>query len=188
MTRPSLASLLAASIAASAVAADTDPRVVAAREAAKSLGGQLKAELQAAMKSGGPVAAVDTCHLQAPLIAGQVSGQTGMQVGRTSLRLRNPNNAPDAWERAVLEDFERRKAAGEAPASLEHHEIVERGGERVFRYMKAIPTAAVCLNCHGGDEVQPAVEAKIAEHYPTDRARGFSEGDIRGAFTITSAP
>jgi hypothetical protein len=29
------------------------------------------------------------------------------------------------------------------------------------------------------------VKAKLAELYPKDRATGFKEGDIRGAFTLT---
>jgi hypothetical protein len=68
---------------------------------------------------------------------------------------------------------------------LEHHEVVEQDGKKVFRWMKAIPTAKVCLNCHGGDTVAAPVEAKLKELYPTDQARGYSVGDIRGAFTIT---
>jgi cytochrome c553 len=52
--------------------------------------------------------------------------------------------------------------------------------------MKAIPTAAVCLNCHGTD-VQPAVKKAISEYYPDDQAVGYSKGQIRGAFSFTKA-
>jgi hypothetical protein len=65
-----------------------------------------------------------------------------------------------------------------------HAEFTEWEGRKVFRYMKAIPTDEICLNCHGGDTVKPEVAAKLAEFYPDDQARGFSVGDIRGAFTI----
>jgi hypothetical protein len=56
----------------------------------------------------------------------------------------------------------------------------------VFRYMKAIPTAELCVACHGA-EIPPDVAAKLEELYPQDKARGFQPGDIRGAFTITRA-
>ena len=85
----------------------------------------------------------------------------------------------------MLERFEKRKAAGEDVTALEYHEVTEAGGKRTFRWMKAIPTAEVCLACHGGDNVAPAVEAKLADLYPQDQARGFQVGDIRGAFSVT---
>jgi hypothetical protein len=50
--------------------------------------------------------------------------------------------------------------------------------------MKAIPTAAVCLVCHG-ETVEGALGEKIKALYPQDRATGYRLGDIRGAFTIT---
>jgi hypothetical protein len=83
----------------------------------------------------------------------------------------------------VLEDFERRKAAGEAAKTLDYAAFELLDGQRVFRYMKAIPTAEVCLNCHGRSLAAP-VAARLDELYPHDTARGFSTGDIRGAFTI----
>ncbi len=49
--------------------------------------------------------------------------------------------------------------------------------------MKAVPTGKVCLSCHG-ETVAPEVEQKLAELYPDDKARGYKEGDIRGAFVV----
>lgn len=67
---------------------------------------------------------------------------------------------------------------------MDYSEFVELDGKKVFRYIKAIPTGEICLNCHGGDTVKPEIEALLAEFYPNDKARGYSAGDIRGAFTI----
>jgi len=52
-----------------------------------------------------------------------------------------------------------------------------------FRFMKAIPMAANCLQCHG-TEISPAVSAKLTELYPQDKAVGYKEGDLRGAFVV----
>ena len=49
--------------------------------------------------------------------------------------------------------------------------------------MKAIPTAALCLSCHG-ENIPADVDAKLKELYPNDQARGFKEGQLRGAFTL----
>ena len=144
----------------------------------------LKGELQTAMKDGGPVNAIQVCNTRAPAIAAGFSEQKGWTVARTSLKYRNPDNAPDAWERKVLEEFEERKANGEDPTQMVYAEVVEDNGTKTYRFMKAIPTGPVCLACHG-ETIDAAVEARIGELYPEDRARGFNTGDIRGAFTIT---
>jgi hypothetical protein len=151
----------------------------------KQFGGQLKGELQAAIKAGGPVEAIEVCNKKAPAIAHDLSEQTGWEVARTSLKLRNPGNAPDAWERQVLERFEADKAAGKDVQKLSYAETVEEPAGKTFRVMKAIPTGKVCLNCHGADTVKPEVEARLADLYPSDQARGFKVGDIRGAFTLS---
>jgi hypothetical protein len=159
-------------------------RVIEARQAARAFLGELKGELTAVLEGEGPIAALQVCREKAPDIAVRRSRETGGRVGRTSLRTRNPANAPDPWEKGVLEEFERRAAAGEDPAGLERVEVVEEAGGKTFRYMKAIPTGELCTICHGTD-VAPAVLAKIREAYPADRATGFRPGEIRGAFTFS---
>lgn len=162
---------------------DLDALIGESRAAIKGFGAGLKGELVAAMEAGGPEHAIGVCNMVAPGIAAERSIEYRGRVGRTSLKRRNPANAPDGWERAVLENFEARKASGEDVKAIDHAEIVTENGQRIFRYMKAIPTAQVCTNCHGVD-LKPAVAAMIDDLYPTDEARGFSVGDIRGGFTL----
>lgn len=178
--------VLALSTTCATVAAGAEPadRIQASRAAVKAFMGELKSELQAAMKAEGPVHAIEVCNKKAPRIAARISKDKGWEVGRTSLNLRNPGNAPDDWEREVLQTFEQRKAEGEDPRKIEYSELVEVDGEKAFRYMKAIPTGGVCLACHGKNISEP-VKSKLDELYPEDQARGYELGDIRGAFTIT---
>ena len=100
-----------------------------------------------------------------------------------ALKLRNPANAPDAWELAALRDFEARKAAEEGPATLDRAGFAVVDGKRTFRYMKAIGTQPVCTLRHGA-AIAPEVAAALDALYPEDRARGFAVIDIRGAFSI----
>ncbi len=144
----------------------------------------LKTELKAAMKEGGASNAIQVCKNKAPAIAADVSEKNGWRVARTALKLRNPHNEPDAWELKVMQEFEKRKAAGEEVKTLEYAEIVTTAGHKQFRYMKAIPTDKVCLQCHGV-EIAPEVAVTLKNLYPQDQATGFEEGDIRGAFTVT---
>lgn len=159
---------------------------LAARAASliKSYGMSLRGVLQTTLDSSGPVGAVDFCHKEAPALAARASRDSGWHISRTSLKPRNAASAPDDYERAAMQDFAARIAAGEAIATLKRAEIVEQNGERVFRYIQAIPTGQLCLTCHG-TELTPKLSAKIRELYPTDQATGYKEGDMRGVFTLS---
>lgn len=145
---------------------------------------RLQGELKSALKEGGPVSAIRVCKEEAPAIAASLSEQSGWQVGRTSLKTRNPDNDPDAWEKQVLQELEERKAAGTPVAELSYAEVVDENGDKTYRFIKAIPTGEVCLVCHGSDLSPELVEA-LDKAYPQDEARGFALGDIRGAFTLS---
>ncbi len=142
-----------------------------------AFGKRLKTELQAAMSQGGPANAVDVCKEQAPRIAAALSRESGAKVRRTSLRFRNPGNAPEPWEAQVLRDFDN----ADNPDELTYFEASEDG---VARYMRAIPTAPLCLACHG-EQLDPSVAEMLAREYPHDRATGYRAGEIRGAFSIS---
>lgn len=155
-----------------------------AKAVIKEFAGDLQTELKTAMQAGGPVAAIAVCNTRAMPITEKIAAEKGMQLSRVSLKNRNPVNAPNDWQSAVLEGFEQKKAAGKDVASLAWSETVKSDGGQEFRFMKAIPTGAVCLNCHGSN-IAPDVSQILANLYPEDRATGFSEGDIRGAFVVT---
>lgn len=139
---------------------------------------QLLSTVQQAMKAGGPILALETCQVAAPVIASEHS-KAPWQVGRTALKVRNPANKADRWERKVLKDFARRQKAGEPLQGMNQAAIVK--GE--FRYMQAIPTGEPCLACHG-QNIAPDVVSEIKRRYPKDKAQGFAPGELRGAFTL----
>lgn len=154
-----------------------------AREIVKSFAQTLKGRLTTAMSESGPVHAVDVCNVEAPRIAREHEAGNDWTVARTSTKVRNPDNAPDEWERQVLESFAERAAAGEDLAAMEHIETVEGDGRKELRYMKAIPMGEMCVACHGAD-LEPELAARIDALYPEDQARGFEPGELRGAFTL----
>ena len=169
------------------VSAETaeNPNAAEAKGIVKEYATSLKGELQAAIQKDGPISAIAVCKDRAPAIARGLSEKSGWEVGRTSLKLRNPGlNAPDDWERQVLTRFEERKAAGEDVETMAFAEVVGTDAGKRFRFMKAIPTADICLACHGAS-ISPDIAAAIDKAYPDDQARGFKVGDIRGAFTLS---
>ncbi len=171
-------------LAANLADADLAERAQQSRVEVKAFATELKNALKSALKSGGPIAGIEACSKMAPAIAEAQSRKTGWTIGRTSLKPRNHNNAPDAWEKKVLKEFEARKAAGEDPKKMEFYELTQLKGRPVFRYMKAIPTAEKpCLACHG-KTIKPGIIKKLDQKYSDDRARGYQAGDIRGAFSI----
>jgi hypothetical protein len=176
-----LAGIAAMLVLTGTVSAADDERLLESRSLTKFFGARLQADLKAAISTGGPTAAITVCKDAAPQIAAELSRLSGAKVSRTSLRFRNPRNAPEPWQAAILEEFETRSKSAESTASLEHFEVA---ADSSAQYMKAIPTGPVCLVCHGSD-LSPDVRAALDEHYPHDRARGYQLGDIRGAFSIT---
>ena len=157
--------------------------VASARKITKDFVGSLKGELKKAIQEGGPVNALSVCHTRAIPITNEVASQHGVRLSRVSLKNRNPNNAPNEWQKPILEEFDARAANGDDPKALAFATIVEVDGKKQFRFMKAMPVGKVCLNCHGA-ELKPEVAAKLKELYPEDKATGYSLGQIRGAVVI----
>lgn len=147
----------------------------------KKFGGSLKPQLGKALKSGGPVHAINVCSKQAPAIAQKLSKETGWDVSRVSLKARNNQSAiPDSWEEKVLKQFDQRQASGESATKMAYAEVVN--GK--FRFMKAQGVENVCMTCHAS-KVDSKVEAALKNKYPDDMARGYNLGQIRGAFSLS---
>lgn len=179
----SVLSLLLA--AAGPALADETKFLEEARGIATKMPPKLLEVLDAEVKKSGHAEAMSVCREKAPQMAKAMSEQTGWAIRRVSLKNRNPKAVPDAWEKAVLEDFDRRISAGEKPSGMEKGEVVTDGDKKYYRYMKALPTQDLCLACHGTpDRIDPAVKAKLKELYPDDKAVGYSAAEIRGAITL----
>jgi hypothetical protein len=174
LNRISMFAALGALMVPNAVFADDEsPLLLKSRELTAKYATLLQSKLQDAMATGGPVAAIAVCKDEAPRIASELSRSSGARVGRTTLKFRNPGNAPDDWQRDVLVEFD-------TGASDEFYAETPTGEAR---FMKAIPTGGVCLACHGQSLAQEIREA-LDTDYPHDRARGYELGQIRGAFSI----
>jgi len=188
MRKRALFYTLAGGLAAASAAANEDTETKAfvedSRAIVKAFAGNLKSELQGAIKSGGPLNAIPVCNVRAPEIAAELSRPEQWTIGRTSHKTRSRSNAPDDWEARVLEEFRRRAAAGEGLGGMEKVALIESDGGTTYRYMKAIPVGQVCLTCHGSD-IAPELRTEINTYYPEDMATGFELGELRGAFTIT---
>lgn len=98
--------------------------------------------------------------------------QYGIKGHITSLHLKNPNNAPDQWERAALEGFERGEAT-ELSASI------TEDGQPYFRLIRMMLMEKGCLKCHadtkipvGGVRGGVSVKVPLTVHL-ADTAKGI---------------
>ena len=121
-------------------------------------------------KDGLP-AAISVCREDAPRLAKEVSDEHGLSIGRTSFRLRNSANQPPKWAEALIVD------RVDQPTYLTSEERLAA--------LLPIPTAAMCLDCHGTkDGISADVLSALDKKYPDDQATGFEEGDLRGWFWV----
>ena len=160
------------------VADNQQPYVDQAKPVIKSFATALQSELKTAIKTGGPVAGIEVCNTQAPVIT-KNSQADGWEVRRTSLKWRNPDNKPNQWEQEQMKLFEDKLEKGADAKTL--WAVYE--DEKQIRVLKAIPTQPVCLTCHGS-QLAPSVQKKLDDLYPNDKATGFNIGDLRGAFSL----
>lgn len=169
---------------ATVVPFDLEKNLDAARQTVRLFSERLKGQLAAAIKADGAANAVSLCQTISPDLSTVLTDESGFEVSRTALKLRNPENAAGPWELEVLGMFQEKALAGADLAKLEHYaELTTPEGDRLFRYMKAIPTADMCLACHGTD-LKPDVRAELTRYYPDDKATGYRLGELRGAFSL----
>ncbi len=175
-----------ASVAPAAPAtADVQPDLQRAKSAAQAFSTRLREQLMQQMGQGGPVAAVNFCASEAPVIAAAVEQEYGVKLGRVAVpgRNRNPGNLAHGWQAEALAQVSSAVAQGGKP---QDQVVVMRDGlpsNVALGFFKGIAVEPACLGCHGSS-IAPPVAAAIRAHYPDDHATGFSAGDLRGGLWV----
>lgn len=188
--RSALARLLAAALPFAASAATPPPHALAPGEipaelapvvargerAMDELRGRLFARLNELLVQGGPIEAIRICRAEAPAIAKEIGGD-GLEIGRTSFRLRNPANAPRPWAAEYVRAAAGNTAGETAPAVFDL-------GDRLG-LLRPIGVMPACIRCHGRVEgIDQDVRRELSHLYPDDQATGFSPGELRGFFWV----
>lgn len=152
------------------------------QQAVQQVGLTLKSELQNAIKQEGVVNAISFCNTRALSITEESAlvVNENVLVKRVTDKSRNPLNKADVYEAAVLERF----GKIESKESDYILEITDKNQTVAYKYFKPIYIESVCLTCHGGDEVPPAVDSVLKRLYPDDEARNYSLGELRGMFSV----
>ncbi|WP_300156860.1 DUF3365 domain-containing protein [Solidesulfovibrio sp.] len=95
---------------------------------------------------------------------------------RVAIGSRNPDYEADAFERALMERFEK------DPELTRVEEITERGGEEVFVAARPVRLDASCLHCHGDPETAPR---ELIERYGDKRGFWRHDGELVGVDAVT---
>ena len=151
-----------------------EAEVERARETLLPFQQELLAELMVGLEDG-PEHAIAVCRVRAGEIAAELA-VGGVEMGRTSHRVRNSANAPRPWMEPLLAEYL------DSPEDRTPRAVRLEGGR--FGYVAPIHMRAQCMSCHG-----PAVKESLMEEiralYPDDQATGFRVDDFRGLFWIT---
>ena len=172
MPTPKIIPLIVLSFVSHLALAETNANTKGA-ELLKPFKQQLQTALQDGMKKG-VIETISACQIEAPKIAYELSKQ-GIKVGRTSHKLRNPNNTAPAWVTPVLADY-----LANSESAFPRSIAIDA---QTSGYVEPIKIKPLCLSCHG-EQLADSVASKIAALYPEDRATGFRVGDLRGVFWI----
>lgn len=171
-------------VAAGPLETVTEAQLQAARELVQRFNDRFRIELTQALRDGGPADAVGAYQSFAPEIASSLSQASQFEITRVAPRVRNPENAPDNWEKEMLERLQKKIAGGADPTKLEIVEIQQtQAGERLLRYMAPIMMREQCLACHGSS-ISASVRSEISKYYSDDKAIGYSLGEMRGAYSL----
>ncbi len=143
----------------------------------------LSARLTSAIQRNGLNGAIPVCKEAAMSITDSLSAAAGINIRRTSHKVRNIANAPDGIDKLMADYFTNFIDADKKwkPALLPMKERKE------YRGYYPIIMKGMCASCHGVVEKDIADDTYdlILEQYPNDQAVNFFPGSLRGMWVVT---
>jgi len=156
--------------------------IVKGKKVAQASFKEISGQLIAQMKEGGPAQAIPFCNQKALAITHQLSEKYKVTIKRTSDKLRNQQNTPSERELEIIQDYKNSLAN-----NMELKPIVELDNTAKKHFYAPILLKAECLVCHGNlnETIGLETAAIVKSLYPNDKAIGYTEGDLRGIWSIT---
>ena len=150
-------------------------------------GYSLVAEVSNAIVRSGTVDALQVCHLRNLPQKNPIPDMPRITaIKRTSLRLRNPANAPDSADQAALEKIRAALENGDSTPEVLVQRVWFANGTTEWRVYRPIAVTARCTACHGSrEDMIPALRAELARLYPDDKAADYQNGEWRGLIRVS---
>jgi len=172
-----------------------DPAVAAIRQAGESaiqlVGNRLILEVNQVLAAKGAEEAIEVLHLKTLTLPPAGPGKPSITaVRRTSLKVRQPANAPDNADLAALMSIQKELMDGNNPPKLLLQRIEAAGTTpEEWRVYRPISVMSSCVVCHGPvDTLLPSVKAKLERLFPEDKAVNYAAYDWRGVIRVSVAP
>lgn len=116
-------------------------------------------------------------HLNPAEVGSEISRRFSMSteyiMKQTSLKYRNPANAPDEFEEKVLKQLQNKKNE-----KAVWGEDYNKEGEKIIRYMIPLYIKEECLACHGTPDYEGQLD--ITGY----KKEGYKLGELRGAISV----
>lgn len=139
----------------------------------------LLAQVTQSLSTQGPIGTISFCHESVAGIMDSMSQAAGYSIQRISDRPRNPANRANDRELALIEHFKQQKTPSDTLLST---------GDGPTYYKPILLGLEACLQCHGTPQapggIQAATLEKLSALYPSDEAKNYQLGELRGAWKI----
>ncbi|MBM7865145.1 DUF3365 domain-containing protein [Heliobacterium gestii] len=106
-------------------------------------------------------------------ITGERPEAPNFTIKYTSEKYRNAKDAPDGWEKQMLQKY------SQNPKLEEYSEVLDSNGSRILRYSKPLFIQEACLACHG----EPKGQKDPFGH----EKEGYKLGEFRGAISVAAS-
>lgn len=150
-------------------------------------GNAMIGEVRRVLATTTPALAIGKLHLKDYKLPLARPGQPVVTAfRRTSLRVRNPANSPDAADLAALELIQGQLERGDDVAKVLVQRVSLPGQPSEWRVYRPLAILQQCMECHGKDAaLAPGVTDTLKVFYPADNAVNYKPGEWRGLIRVS---
>ncbi|WP_431107525.1 c-type heme family protein [Winogradskyella poriferorum] len=137
--------------------------------------------LMGTIQKKGTLEALEFCNVRAYPLTDSMAVVHNASIKRVSDKPRNQKNKANNEELEYIETFKNLLSE-----KKEINPIVKESGNDVHVYYPII-TNTMCLQCHGKIEtnIKPDILKSLTLLYPEDKAKGYSENQVRGMWNVS---
>ena len=152
-----------------------------AMDAIETAAAEMSYALSSTINKAGVKEAIEYCNLNANDLIKTIAEDYGVEIKRTSLKLRNHSNKPSKDEKLILDFYAKQESLGKACKG----EMSKVDG--IYKYYHPIYVSENCTQCHGvaGESLHKKAAKKLAALYLNDNAQDYHTGDLRGMWVVT---
>lgn len=137
--------------------------------------------LMGTIQKKGTLEALEFCNVRAYPLTDSMAMVHNASIKRVSDKPRNQKNIANQEELQYIETFKKLIAENK-----EVSPIVQEMDDDVHVYYPIV-TNTMCLQCHGKPEtnIKPEILKLLSLLYPEDKAKGYSENQVRGIWNVS---